>query len=116
MTTSGWTPPAPFTSEDYTARMRRVVADAVEAGLGGLLVTPGPELVWLTGYQPTAITERLTVLVLVPDQEPILLVPTLERADAEVAVPSKRVQQRRRRRDRVRAEHDLAVRELARGR
>ena len=51
MTTSGWTPPSPFTSEDYTARMRRVVADAVDAGLGGLLVTPGPELVWLTGYQ-----------------------------------------------------------------
>ena len=38
---------------------------------------------WLTGYQPTAITERLTLLVLPPDQEPTLLVPTLERPDAE---------------------------------
>ena len=66
--------------------MRRAVADAADAGLGGLLVTPGPELVWLTGYQPTAITERLTVLVLVPDREPTLLVPTLERPDAEGAV------------------------------
>ena len=66
MTTSERTPPAPFTSEDYAARMRRVVADAADAGLDGLLVTPGPDLVWLTGYQPTAITERLTVLVLRP--------------------------------------------------
>ena len=86
MTTSERTPLAPFTSEEHTARMRRAVADAVDAGLGGLLVTPGPELVWLTGYQPTAITERLTVLVLVPDREPTLLVPTLERPDAEGAV------------------------------
>ncbi len=55
------------------------------AGLDGLLVTPGPELVWLTGYQPTAITERLTVLVLTADREPTLLVPTLERPDVEAA-------------------------------
>src|SRR6476661_8455764 len=66
--------------------MRRVVADAVQAGLDGLLITPGPDLVWLTGYQPTAITERLTVLVLDPDREPTLLVPTLERPDAESAM------------------------------
>ena len=50
-----------------------------------MLVTPGPDLVWLTGYRPTAITERLTVLVLTPDREPTLLVPTLERPDAEGA-------------------------------
>ena len=55
------------------------------AGLDGLLVTPGPELVWLTGYQPTAITERLTVLVPTADREPTLLVPTLERPDGEAA-------------------------------
>ncbi|MFC4785960.1 aminopeptidase P family protein [Nocardioides sp. MAHUQ-72] len=65
--------------------MRRVVADATDAGLDGLLITPGPDLVWLTGYQPTAITERLTLLVLAPDQQPTLLVPTLERPDAEGA-------------------------------
>src|SRR3954462_12035680 len=76
---------APFTEDDFAARMHRVVADATRAGLDGLLVTPGPELVWLTGYRPTAITERLTVLVLVPDQEPTLLVPALERPDAEGA-------------------------------
>ena len=78
--------PVPITYEDYAARMSRAVADATDAGLDGLLVTPGPDLVWLTGYQPTAITERLTVLVLAPGQQPTLLVPTLERPDAESAM------------------------------
>jgi Xaa-Pro aminopeptidase len=78
-------PPSPFTADDYLARGRRVVAAARDAGLAGVLVTPGPDLVWLTGYQPTAITERLTVLVLAPDEEPTLLVPALERPDAEAA-------------------------------
>ena len=77
MTTSQRTTPVPFTPEDYAARMRRVVADAVDAGLDGVLITPGPDLVWLTGYQPTAITERLTVLVLVAES----------RADAAGAGP-----------------------------
>jgi Xaa-Pro aminopeptidase len=75
----------PFTGEDYGVRMHRALSDATSAGLGGLVITPGPELFWLTGYRPTAITERLTALVLVPDREPTLLVPTLERPDAEAA-------------------------------
>ncbi|GAA3893195.1 aminopeptidase P family protein [Leifsonia kafniensis] len=79
------TEPVPFTSDDYAARMARVVADALGAGLDGVVVMPGPDLVWLTGYQPTAITERLTMLTLTPGQPPTLLVPILERADAEAA-------------------------------
>jgi Xaa-Pro aminopeptidase len=75
----------PFTTQDYAARMARVVEDGRAAGLDGVLVTPGPDLVWLTGYQPTAITERLTMLFLTTDREPTLLVPTLERPDAEGA-------------------------------
>src|SRR6476469_379351 len=78
--------PPPFTVDDYLARARRVVAAALERGLSAVLVTPGPDLVWLTGYRPTAITERLTVLVLAPDQEPTLVVPALERPDAAAAV------------------------------
>ena len=86
MSTTAQPSPPPFTARDYRLRMERVVADAVEAGLdGGILVTPGPDLVWLTGYQPTAITERLTLLVLRPDHEPTLLAPLLERPDAEAA-------------------------------
>ncbi|MGW6129904.1 aminopeptidase P family protein [Cellulomonas sp. NPDC055163] len=78
--------PVPFTAADYAARMARVVTDARAAGLDGVLVTPGPDLVWLTGYRPTALTERLTMLLLLEDREPTLLVPTLERPDAEGAV------------------------------
>ncbi|GGN21250.1 Xaa-Pro aminopeptidase [Actinoplanes campanulatus] len=77
--------PRPFTTKDFTARMERAVAQATDAGLTGLLVTPGPDLVYLTGYRPTAITERITMLVLDRDHEPCLIVPTLERADAEAA-------------------------------
>jgi Xaa-Pro aminopeptidase len=76
----------PFTRDDYAARMERVTVDAEAAGLDGVLVSPGPDLVWLTGYRPTAVTERLTLLLLTPDREPTLVVPVLERHDAEGAV------------------------------
>ncbi|GAB1515259.1 hypothetical protein JCM33774_73020 [Actinophytocola sp. KF-1] len=79
-------PPRPFTADDYAARMARTTRAAEAAGLDGVLVAPGPDLVWLTGYEPTAITERLTLLVLTPGVRPTLLVPTLERPDAEAAI------------------------------
>ncbi|MER6096564.1 aminopeptidase P family protein [Streptomyces sp. NPDC001728] len=75
----------PFTADDYRARMARAAESAADAGLAGVLVAPGPDLVYLTGYQPTAITERLTVLVLAAGREPVLVVPTLEAPDAEKA-------------------------------
>ncbi|UIX30043.1 aminopeptidase P family protein [Streptomyces sp. GQFP] len=74
--------PAPFTADDYRARMRRAAREAEDAGLAGLLVAPGPDLVWLTGYAPTAVTERLTLLVLAAGQDPVLVVPALEAPDA----------------------------------
>ncbi|MCX4697085.1 aminopeptidase P family protein [Streptomyces sp. NBC_01373] len=76
---------APFTADDYRARMERAARAAAETGLAGLLVAPGPDLVWLTGYTPTATTERLTLLVLAPGQDPVLVVPTLEAPDAAKA-------------------------------
>ncbi|TDE92597.1 aminopeptidase P family protein [Occultella glacieicola] len=75
----------PFTRENYAARMTRTVAQARAIGLDGVLVTPGPDMLWLTGYRPTAITERLTMLFLTTDRTPTLLVPILERPDAEAA-------------------------------
>ncbi|MBJ6640933.1 aminopeptidase P family protein [Streptomyces sp. DHE7-1] len=75
--------PAPFTADDYRARMERAARSAADAGLAGLLVAPGPDMVWLTGYTPTAVTERLTVLVLAPGRDPVLVVPALEAPDAE---------------------------------
>jgi D-alanyl-D-alanine dipeptidase len=73
---------APFTADDYRARMERAARAAADAGLAGLLVAPGPDLVWLTGYTPPAITERLTLLVLAAGQDPVLVVPALEAPDA----------------------------------
>ncbi|MGX5772664.1 M24 family metallopeptidase [Microbacterium trichothecenolyticum] len=65
--------------------MQAAAQAAAADGLDGLLVTPGPDLLWLTGYQPTAITERLTLLVLRDDADPQLVVPILELPDAESA-------------------------------
>ncbi|MBO0516790.1 aminopeptidase P family protein [Streptomyces beijiangensis] len=78
--------PSPFTVDDYRARMDRAARSAADAGLAGVLVAPGPDMVYLTGYAPTATTERLTLLVLAPGQDPVLVVPTLEAPDAEHAV------------------------------
>jgi Xaa-Pro aminopeptidase len=77
--------PRPFTVDDYSARMSRAAEHASAAGLAGLLVAPGPDLTYFTGYQPVAITERLTLLVLATGREPALLVPRLERPDAQGA-------------------------------
>jgi Xaa-Pro aminopeptidase len=65
--------------------MRRAVEQAQAAGLTGVLVTPGPDLLYLAGYAPVAITERLTLLALQADREPAMILPILERPDAETA-------------------------------
>lgn len=55
---------------------------AAAAGLDALLITPGADLRYLTGYQAKA-GERLTCLVLPVAGEPTLIVPRLERPAAE---------------------------------
>src|SRR4051794_14896072 len=79
------TPPTPFTAHDFSSRMERAAQQADEAGLTGVLVAPGPDLQYLTGYMPVAITERLTMLVLQAGREPAMITPKLERPDAEAA-------------------------------
>ncbi|WP_310727140.1 aminopeptidase P family protein [Streptomyces sp. N2A] len=69
--------------EDYERRLERAGRAAAVAGLAGLLVTPGPDLVWLCGYRPPAVTERLTALLIEPGRRSRLLVPVLEQPDAE---------------------------------
>jgi Xaa-Pro aminopeptidase len=67
------------------ARYRDRLATAREAlrGAGGalLLVGPGADLRWLTGYD-AMLTERLTMLALPVDGSALLLVPRLERSGA----------------------------------
>jgi Xaa-Pro aminopeptidase len=82
--------PAPFTAEDFATRMERAARSAQEAGLSGLLVTPGPDLLYLTGYAPVAIT-RLTMLVVSNERRPAMVVPKLDRPDAEEAPGSSKV-------------------------
>ncbi|NUR83799.1 MAG: aminopeptidase P family protein [Nonomuraea sp.] len=65
--------------------MARATAAAAAEGLAGLLIAPGPDLPYLTGYMPVAITERMTLLVLAEGHEPTMVVPKLERPDAESA-------------------------------
>jgi Xaa-Pro aminopeptidase len=77
--------PAPFTAEDFTRRIERAAGEAEEAGLTGLLVMPGPDLVYFTGYQPSVISERITILVITAGADPSMIVPILERPDAERA-------------------------------
>jgi D-alanyl-D-alanine dipeptidase len=65
--------------------MDRTAYEAAALGLAGVLVTPGPDLVWLCGYRPTAPAERLTLLVLTANSQPRLLVPAVDRPSAEAA-------------------------------
>ncbi|NYI04259.1 M24 family metallopeptidase [Allostreptomyces psammosilenae] len=67
-------------------RPGRAASAAAAAGLDALLISPGADLRYLTGYQALPL-ERLTCLV-VPATgrgEPFLLVPTLERPAAEAS-------------------------------
>jgi D-alanyl-D-alanine dipeptidase len=68
---------------DLGTRLDRAARAAADAGLDGLVVTPGADLRYLAGYQPIVVTERLTALVVVAGREPVLVVPSLERPDAE---------------------------------
>jgi Xaa-Pro aminopeptidase len=77
--------PTPFTTEDFARRMERAARQAGAAGLTGILVAPGPDLLYFTGYQPIAITERITLLALQASGERSMIVPILERPDAEAA-------------------------------
>ena len=69
-------------ADRYSVRRGRALEAAETAGLAGLLVSPGPDLAYLTAYRPPPL-ERLTLLVLTPSIDPTLVVPTLERPLAE---------------------------------
>ncbi|GAA4562340.1 M24 family metallopeptidase [Planotetraspora kaengkrachanensis] len=59
------------------------VREATErSGLGALLLTPGPDLRYVTGYEAMPL-ERLTCLAVPASGEPFLMVPRLELAAAE---------------------------------
>lgn len=57
---------------------------AADAGLDALLIAPGADLRYLTGYQAMPL-ERLTCLVVPAEGDPFLVVPALEKAAAEAS-------------------------------
>src|SRR4029079_9251248 len=75
-----------LTSPDRVSHAQKAAADA---GLDALLVTPGPDLRWLTGYDALPL-ERLTCLVVPAAGEPFLVAPRLE-APAVLASPVQRL-------------------------
>jgi Xaa-Pro aminopeptidase len=69
---------------EVMARLGRAAGRVAEAGLAGLVVSPGPDLRYLTGYDARAL-ERLTCLVLPASGPARVLVPALERPAAETS-------------------------------
>jgi Xaa-Pro aminopeptidase len=59
------------------ARLGEVAAATGAAGLDAMLLTPGPDLRYVTGYDAHQL-ERLTCLVVPADRAPFLVVPRLE--------------------------------------
>lgn len=70
-----------MTADRHGERLARTMTSIGEAGLRGLLVTPGATLGYLTGYAPMPL-ERLTVLALAAGRDPVMIVPMLERPSA----------------------------------
>jgi Xaa-Pro aminopeptidase len=68
-------------------RIERARKLAAEADLDVLLISPGANLRYLTGYDAPPL-ERLTCLVIAADGEPLLVVPELERPAAEASPAS----------------------------
>ncbi len=67
---------------DVASRIHRVQAAMAADGVSALVVTPGSDLRYLTGYDANPL-ERLTALVLPAEGDPRLVVPALEEPEAQ---------------------------------
>jgi Xaa-Pro aminopeptidase len=65
-------------------RLARVARAVLEAGIDALLLTPGPDLRYVTGYDAKQL-ERLTCLTVPAQGDPFLLVPALELKAAQAS-------------------------------
>ena len=68
-----------FSTDVYAQRLRAAAAAAADAGLAGLVITPGYDLRYLIGSRAQTF-ERLTALVLPASGEPTVVVPRMELA------------------------------------
>lgn len=71
---------------DHPARRARAAVRCREAGVAALLLAPGSDLTYLSGYRIVS-SERLTCLVLASDGAATLVVPELEAPRAAAAAP-----------------------------
>ena len=69
-------------------RLTAVQASVRQAGIDVLLLTPGPDLRYVTGYDAKQL-ERLTCLAVPADGEPFLVVPALELKAAQASPAGK---------------------------
>ena len=66
-------------------RLERVRAAVAAAGLDAVLLTPGPDLRYVTGYEAKEL-ERLTCMVVSGTDDPVLYMPRLELPAAKAAI------------------------------
>ncbi|CAB4956340.1 MAG: M24 family metallopeptidase [Actinobacteria bacterium] len=66
---------------DLADRLARARQYAADLGIGALVVSPGPDLRYLIGYDAVPL-ERLTALVIPAHGDPLMVVPLLERPAA----------------------------------
>ena len=71
--------PSRFDAAVYAHRLRAAAAAAADAGLAGLVITPGYDLRYLIGSRAETF-ERLTALVVPTSGEPTVVLPRLELA------------------------------------
>jgi D-alanyl-D-alanine dipeptidase len=68
-------------AHDHAGRIGRATAAAGDLGLDAVVIAPGPDLIYLSGHNPPPL-ERLTALLLRSGDDPVLVVPELERPGA----------------------------------
>jgi len=68
----------------YTDRIHHLTTQLKTRGLDAIALNPGPTMTYLTGMH-FHLMERPTVLLLAPDQTPVLILPELEMRKAEAA-------------------------------
>ena len=66
-----------MTAVDVRVRLERARAAAEEAGVTALLISPGPDLLYLTGYD-SRLPDRLTCLIVPATGDTVVVVPALE--------------------------------------
>lgn len=72
-------------------RWQRLIEQIIAHGLDGLALVPGPNMIYVSGI-PAHLSERPVVLFIPADDEPAIIIPTLEAMKArEAGIPEDRI-------------------------